>query len=210
MERIHVGVHYSTPPHRVERALLDAASRTEGLLERPSPAVYLLRFDDSAITYELRVWTEDIAGMPRISNQCRREIWEEFRRRGIVIPYPIRTLELEPTARTLEVVSREAPAPRAVTSCLWVAEGPDRGKTLVLDGGPVLVGRSSHCDLALSEPQVSKEHFRLEPEGKGFVLRDLKSTLGTTVNGERVENRALSDLDRISIGDTVLIFEHHG
>ncbi|HVR30069.1 MAG TPA: mechanosensitive ion channel family protein, partial [Thermoanaerobaculia bacterium] len=98
MARIHVGVHYRTPPHRVERALLDAASRVEGLLEKPSPAVYLLSFDDSAISYELRVWTEDIAGLPRIGNLCRREIWEEFRRNDITIPFPIRTLEIEPRA----------------------------------------------------------------------------------------------------------------
>jgi small-conductance mechanosensitive channel len=210
MDRINVGVHYRTPPHRVERALLDAASRVEGLVENPSAQVYLLRFDDSAITYELRVWTEDIAGMPRIRNQCHREIWEEFRRRDITIPFPIRTLELEPRARTLEVVTAEQPSTAEVTASLWVAEGPDRGKALrLLDGKSALVGRSSQCDLALSEQQVSKEHFKLEREGDGYTLRDLASTIGTTVNGERVERRALKDLDRIAIGETVLIFEHH-
>ena len=209
MERIHVRAHYATPPHRVERALLDAASRVEGLLERPTPAVYLLSFDDSGITYELRVWTEDIAGLPRIENQCRREIWEEFRRRDIVFPYPIRTLELEPRARTLEVVHADQPTAPVPVATLWVAEGPDRGKAIVLDGEPVLVGRSGHCDLALTEPQVSKEHFRVERDGGGYVLSDLASSVGTTVNGERVERRPLHDLDRIAIGDTILIFEHH-
>ena len=209
MERIHVGVHYTTAPHRVERALLDAASRVEGLLERPTPNVFLLRFDASAITYELRVWTEDIAGLPRMRNQCHREIWEEFRRCGITIPYPIRTLEIEPRAGTLEVVTKETPTVRTAVACLWVAEGPDRGKTLVLDGEAIVVGRSSQCNLVLSEPQVSKEHFRVERDGGDFVLADLESTLGTTVNGERVERRSLRDLDRIAIGETVLIFEHH-
>ena len=98
----------------------------------------------------------------------------------------------------------------AVTASLWVAEGPDRGKAIVLlDGKSALIGRSGHCDLALSEQQVSKEHFRLERDAGGYVLQDLKSTVGTVVNGERVERQALRDLDRIAIGETVLIFEHH-
>jgi small-conductance mechanosensitive channel len=211
MERIHVRAEYRTPPHRVERALLDAASRVEGLVENPSAQVYLLRFEDSGIVYELRVWTEDIAGMPRIRNLCHREIWEEFRRRDITMPFPIRTLEIDPLSRTIEMVAAEKPSIAAVKTSLWVAEGPDRGKALMLlDGKSILVGRSSHCDLALSEPQVSKEHFRLESVVGGYLLRDLASTLGTTVNGERVTERALNDLDRIAIGETVLIFEHHG
>jgi small-conductance mechanosensitive channel len=210
MERILVGVHYRTPPHRVERAVLDAASRVEGLVENPSAQVFTLRFDDSAITYELRVWTEDIAALPRIRSQCHREIWEEFRRHDITIPFPIRTLEIEPRARTVEVVSAEKPTAAAVTASLWVAEGPDRGKAIVLfDGRSALIGRASHCDLSLSEQQVSKEHFKLEPDGAVYVLQDLKSTIGTLVNGESVERRTLHDLDRIVIGETVLIFEHH-
>ena len=88
-------MHYRTPPYRVKQALLDAADRTEGVLEKPSPEVYLLDFGDSAILYELRIWIEDIAHRPRIGSHCRSEIWEEFRRQGITIPYPIRTLEFE-------------------------------------------------------------------------------------------------------------------
>ena len=128
----------------------------------------------------------------------------------ITIPYPIRTLELEPRARTVEVVSAEKPTVAAVPANLWVAEGPDRGKAiLLLDGKPVLVGRSAHCDLALSQQQVSKEHFKVERVDGGFMIEDLQSTVGTLVNGERVERKVLHDLDRISIGETVMIFEHH-
>jgi small-conductance mechanosensitive channel len=216
MERILVGVHYRTPPHRVERAVLDAVARVEGLVENPSSQCFMLHFDDSAITYEIRVWTEDIAALPRIRNQVHREIWEEFRRRDITIPYPIRTLEIEPRARTLELVNVPQPTREVATASLWVTEGPDRGKAIVLlDGKPALIGRATHCDLALSEQQASREHFRIELDvtdaarGAGYVLKDLESKIGTVVNGERVEHRALRDLDRIAIGETILIFEHH-
>ena len=210
MERIVVHAQFRTPPHRVERALLDASSRVEGLVENPSAQVFVIDFDEMGVIYELRVWTEDIANLPRIRSQTHREIWEDFRRHGITIPFPVRTLEIEPRARTVEVVSVDKPTVAAATANLWVSEGPDRGRAvMLLDGKPVLVGRSAHCDLALSQQQVSKEHFKLERVDGRYVLEDLQSTVGTTVNGERVERRELRDLDRIAIGETVLIFEHH-
>ena len=42
------------------------------------------------------------------------------------------------------------------------------------------------------------------------MLTDLQSSFGTLVNDTRVEETVLDDLDRISIGDTVILFESHG
>ena len=140
LERIYVGVHYRTPPYRVKQALMDVADRVDTVLKKPTPSVYLYSFDDSAITYELRVWIEDIANKPRINSHIRSEIWEEFQRRGITIPFPIRTLEIEPRARTLAIarpprqpVEREAGA--APPARLYVYRGPDRGESCAIDGG---------------------------------------------------------------------------
>ncbi|MGH9361460.1 MAG: mechanosensitive ion channel family protein, partial [Thermoanaerobaculia bacterium] len=99
LERIYVGVHYKTPPYRVRRALLECVAGVPGALEKPTPEVYLLRFDDSAVAYELRVWIEDIAQAPRIASDLRTRIWEELKREGITIPFPIRTLEIAPRER---------------------------------------------------------------------------------------------------------------
>jgi pSer/pThr/pTyr-binding forkhead associated (FHA) protein len=88
-----------------------------------------------------------------------------------------------------------------------VAEGADRGRTVDLDGGPATVGRSRGCSLVLTEPNASKEHLRLDWEDGAWVLTDLGSTFGTRVNGQPVERTALRPLDRIAIGDTVMIFE---
>lgn len=208
LERIYVGVHYRTPPYRVEKALLDAARRVENVLERPSPTVYLHAFDDSAITYELRCWTEDLARLPFVAAEVRREIWEEFQRQDITIPFPIRTLEIEPRVNTVEVASREEPAAPEAWACLWVAEGPDQGRSTLL-GDRMTVGRSADCDLFLSAPDVSKEHLRIEKADAGWLLTDLDSSWGTQVGGESVTTHRLQNLDRIRIGDTVLIFEEN-
>src|SRR5215210_144090 len=203
MERVKVGADYNVPPYRVRRALLEAVTGVAGTLDKPSPAVYVLSFDADAILYELRVWIEDMAQSTRIASDLRARVWEEFKKAGIKIPHPIRTLELSPRPKRTEARIAEGPRPAR----LYVAEGPERGRTLGLDGSPVIVGRSRGCSLALTEPNASKEHLRIAWEGDAWVLTDLESSFGTRVNNQPTQRKELAALDRIAIGDTVIIFE---
>ena len=203
LERIVVGVHYRTPPYRVRRALLECTAGVPGALEKPTPEVFLLGFGDSAVSYELRVWIEDIAQAPRIASDLRTRIWEEFKREGLVIPYPIQTLELAPRARARLPESEEGPPPAR----LFVAEGPDRGRSLELDGAPVVLGRSRGCALPLSDPNASKEHLKIEWTPEGYLMSDLGSSFGTLVNGRPATTALLRPLDRIAVGETTIVFE---
>jgi small-conductance mechanosensitive channel len=203
LERIKVGADYRVPPYRVRRALLEAVSGVDGALDKPSPDVVVRDFGDSAIQYELRVWIEDMVQAPRIASDLRERVWEELKKAGIPIPFPIRTLEIAPRPKR-RPATEEGPRPAR----LFVAEGPERGRTLDLDGAPVIVGRSRGCTLALSEPNASKEHLRITWEDGAWVLTDLESSFGTRVNGQPMQSRALAPLDRIAIGDTVIIFEN--
>jgi hypothetical protein len=72
--------------------------------------------------------------------------------------------------------------------------------------GSFVLGRSRSCDLALASPDASRRHAEIACEGGSFLLRDLGSTNGTWVNGERVGERALASGDRIDIGGEVLTF----
>ncbi len=96
LERIRVPVHYKEPPYRVRRVLTDCAAGVPGTLDKPSPDVYLIAFEDSAVIYELRVWIDDVANAPRIASDLRARAWEELRKAGMTIPYPTRTLHLAP------------------------------------------------------------------------------------------------------------------
>ena len=205
MERIVVGVEYKTPPYRVRQALLAAAAGITGVLEKPTPDVFVLSFDDSAINYELRVWLEDIGLKPRINSEVRGRIWEEFARRSIVIPFPIRTVQLAPRKRAV------ASSPvSALSARLFVAAGQESGHELAIGAARVIVGRTRTCDLPLSDTQASKEHIAIELQSEGFVLTDLETSNGTKVNGEKVTRAVLQHMDRIFIGDTVLVFELDG
>ncbi len=214
MERIYVGAHYRTPPYKVKQAMTTAAGRVSAVLDKPSVSVYLHEFGESSITYELRAWIEDIAEKPRIANELRSAIWEEFRRAGITIPFPIRTLEIEPRVGHLEISKSDGP--RRVkgelrpTGSLVVIEGADEGRRIELGASSMTLGRSNDCSVMLAEPLASSRHFSVSwVEGSGYELADLDSQNGTEVNGNRTSKCMLADMDRITVGDTVLVFEAH-
>ena len=62
-----------------------------------------------------------------------------------------------------------------------------------------LVGRKEDCDLRLDHKSVSKMHCILVKTDGLLLLRDLGSTNGTRVNGQRVRRAALLPNDQITI-----------
>ena len=69
-----------------------------------------------------------------------------------------------------------------------------------------VIGRSRSCNLRLPSADASRRHAEILAGRDGFVLRDLRSTNGTFVNGERVEERTLRPGDRIQIGGDTITF----
>jgi pSer/pThr/pTyr-binding forkhead associated (FHA) protein len=62
----------------------------------------------------------------------------------------------------------------------------------------------------LAEPLASSRHISVNwVEGSGYELADLESQNGTKVNGTKASKCQLADMDRIVVGDTVLVFEAH-
>src|SRR5262245_50948674 len=82
-----------------------------------------------------------------------------------------------------------------------------RAQLLPLDGGPpidivkdlTLVGRKEDCDVRLDHKSVSKMHCVLVKTDGLLLLRDLGSTNGTRVNGQRVRRAALLPNDQLII-----------
>lgn len=93
--RIQVGVDYNTPPNRVKDALMRAAQQASGVMAEPQPKVFLTDFGDSAILYEIKFWMTSHAQFFDIADAIRTNIWYEFKRRNITIPFPIRTVQVE-------------------------------------------------------------------------------------------------------------------
>ncbi|HZA78634.1 MAG TPA: DUF3662 and FHA domain-containing protein [Acidimicrobiales bacterium] len=81
------------------------------------------------------------------------------------------------------------------------------GERFTLAEHPISIGRRPECNIVLADPNVSRNHAEIRPQGEGFMLTDLGSTNGTKVNGVRVEQRMLADGDEITCGNTRLRFE---
>ena len=72
--------------------------------------------------------------------------------------------------------------------------------------GCFVLGRSSSCDLKLKTPDASRRHAEIAAMTSGYLIRDLGSTNGTFVNGERIEECELHTGDRIEIGGDLITF----
>ena len=90
---------------------------------------------------------------------------------------------------------------------LEVVEGQDLGLAVEIEGGTLEVGKGAQCELVLSDPTVSEEHFRVEMVPRsGFLLTDLGSTNGTSVDGYRVGSIFLPGAAQITAGKTQMRF----
>jgi pSer/pThr/pTyr-binding forkhead associated (FHA) protein len=85
-----------------------------------------------------------------------------------------------------------------------IASGPDEGNVRRFRGVRMVVGRGKGCDLELTDQTVSRRHLEMVHGEKGMLLRDLNSTTGTKVNGEKVSEKFLTHGDEIQIGRTKL------
>jgi serine phosphatase RsbU (regulator of sigma subunit)/pSer/pThr/pTyr-binding forkhead associated (FHA) protein len=70
-----------------------------------------------------------------------------------------------------------------------------------------VIGRAPGVAILLDHDTVSRKHAEIyvDPFGRWWV-GDLQSTNGTSVNGERVQERLLRPMDRIDCGDYRLVF----
>lgn len=75
------------------------------------------------------------------------------------------------------------------------------------DKPSLTLGRDNANDIIIDHPLASRRHARLERDENGYVVRDLESTNGTYLNGDRIEGaRPLRNQDRVWVADTEIIF----
>lgn len=91
-------------------------------------------------------------------------------------------------------------------ACLLITTGEQAGTYFPLSKRPLTAGRDPARDIQIIDPEVSRKHFQVRPDGDGYVILDMKSRNGVFVNAEKVAEQRLADGDRIQVGDTELTF----
>jgi pSer/pThr/pTyr-binding forkhead associated (FHA) protein len=80
---------------------------------------------------------------------------------------------------------------------LSLADGP----SILIDKPILLFGRHEECDVQLNSKKVSRRHCVLAQVSDYLVIRDLGSTNGVRINGERVAEGKLRPGDELQIGN---------
>ena len=75
----------------------------------------------------------------------------------------------------------------------------DEGPDILLDRAMVVVGRHPSCDTRLDSLRVSRHHCCMTHESGDVMVRDLGSTNGIRINGQRVEIGRVRPGDELSI-----------
>jgi adenylate cyclase len=89
-----------------------------------------------------------------------------------------------------------------------VVIGPDRSqRVLELKEKLTTIGRVPACTIQIDDKVASRKHCVIKASVDAFTLIDMGSANGTAVNGHRVKECRLSADDRITIGQTVLVFK---
>jgi hypothetical protein len=84
-------------------------------------------------------------------------------------------------------------------------------KEMPVKGLPISIGRDEGVKLRIPRPNVSRKHCELSINDEDeLVVRDLKSSNGTYVNGERVNERELVPGDLLTVGDSVFVVRIDG
>jgi small-conductance mechanosensitive channel len=101
--RVPVSVAYHSDVRLVERLLLEVAKENENVLEDPPPRVIFKEFGDSALKFELRVWSTRLLHRRGVLvSQLNFAIFEKFREHQIEVPYPQRDLHFKLDADTMK------------------------------------------------------------------------------------------------------------
>lgn len=125
---------------------------------------------------------------------ARVEVVEEPRGAGSAGPAPTAA----PPARPASQHARPGAALRVVSG--------GEAREVRLTGSRITAGRLPESDILLTDSTVSREHAAFVKRGGDWWVLDLGSTNGTKVNGRPAGEHALSDGDRVELGEAVLEF----
>ena len=89
-----------------------------------------------------------------------------------------------------------------------VAQSPEfTGKSFELSGKEVTVGRIEDNAIQLEHASVSGHHAVLTLDEQDYVLKDLDSTNGSRVNGEKITSQKLRRNDMVRLGNIELLYD---
>ncbi|MGB2600657.1 MAG: mechanosensitive ion channel domain-containing protein [Candidatus Omnitrophota bacterium] len=104
---LQVGVHYDSDLDQVEKVTIevakDALNEVEGGVAEWEPFIRYHTFNDFSIDFTVVLRAREIVDGYRIKHEFIKRLHKRYNEEGIVIPYPIRTLDWNPGSGPLKV-----------------------------------------------------------------------------------------------------------
>ena len=98
----------------------------------------------------------------------------------------------------------ELKLPQDLKLSLAVIAGPDAGRIFPIEKPRVVIGREG-VDLALDDPEVSRQHAAIEVSGERVLVLDLGSSNGTFVGDQSIAMAPLENQAEFTIGGSTLM-----
>ncbi len=137
-------------------------------------------------------------GIFRVRSEAKAEVTS---RAGVVEPVEVLAPEAAAPAPGIEEIDEPALAPApGVQPRLEVG-----GQAYPLVRAITLLGRGTETDIRVEDPGVSRKHCEIVV-GNPAMVRDLRSTNGTFVDGQKIDEVALEDGSVVKIGGTSLVY----
>jgi FhaA, N-terminal domain/FHA domain len=192
----------------LEEYLVEHARR-EGYSIATRPLVRLATEEDLAVgMFGISVATGEEGGAPLSADLPEQPAAEPA---PVIDPVPMELPDLPPppveaAAGATMIYAADPPAQQGaehdeLALLQW------EGQSIALTASVTTIGRSSDCQIVLTDPNVSRRHAEIRRIGEGYSLIDLGSTNGTEVNGQHIAETALMNGDVIGVGQTQLTFE---
>ncbi len=105
-DELFVSASYDTPPNRTKEVIQRLLANNPDVAKVPPPQVMVVDYGDFAIKYCIHFWMVDYARQEGVRDAIMTSIWYAFRRSGIEIPYPIRTVHMHQAAPVTDDVDR--------------------------------------------------------------------------------------------------------
>ncbi len=99
----------------------------------------------------------------------------------------------------------EAQAPRTPIGAISIIHGPDAGLRQVLYRGTTTIGRDPECDVAVTDPTVSKQHARIHAAPDRVEIVDLNSANGIVMGDALVPRAEITYGTPVQLGSTVIV-----
>src|SRR5476651_2425959 len=81
------------------------------------------------------------------------------------------------------------------------------GKSFDLSGAEITMGRVEDNKIQIEHASVSGHHAMLKLDALDYVIKDLDSTNGTRINGERITQQKLRRNDILRLGNIELLYD---